>query len=240
MVVLGAHTTGTAIAIAARRAGYDVIICDAADPPWTRRGCSFTNAWYVGNAEVDGEGAQFCASVKSIPSVLARRDMIAATTWSWQGVAGALLPQVLVDARTDCEPAVLRNTAPEGLLTVGVGRGAAGLQLQVAAEPDERTNLFCTTAAVPGRFATARRIGDRVLAGETVGAIGSTTVTSPCSGVLLGLSARGARLAAGQMVVEVDPAGDPARCFELDQRSRAVAARVIAAVAEVAPAMPRR
>ena len=240
MVVLGAHTTGTAIAIAARRAGYGVIICDAADPPWTRRGRSFTNAWYVGNAEVDGEGAQFCASVKSIPSVLARRDMVAATTWSWQGVAGALLPRVLVDARTDCEPAVLRNVVPEGLLTVGVGRSGAGLHLRVAVEADDETNLFCVQAVVPGRFATARRIGDRVLAGETVGAIGTATVISPRSGVLLGLAARGARLAAGQTVVEVDPAGDPARCFVLDARSRAVAARVIAAVAEVAPPEPRR
>ena len=95
-------------------------------------------------------------------------------------------------------------------------------------------------AVVPGRFATARRIGDRVLAGETVGAIGTATVVSPRSGVLLGLAARGARLAAGQTVVEVDPAGDPARCFVLDARSRAVAARVIAAVAEVAPPEPRR
>jgi hypothetical protein len=192
MVVLGAHTTGTAIAIAARRAGYGVIICDAADPPWTRRGRSFTNAWYVGNAEVD------------------------------------------------CEPAVLRNVAPEGLLTVGVGRSGAGLHLRVAVEADDETNLFCVKAVVPGRFATARRIGDRVVAGETVGAIGSATVISPRSGVLLGLAARGARLAAGQTVVEVDPAGDPARCFVLDARSRAVAARVIAAVAEVAPPEPRR
>ena len=83
--------------------------------------------------------------------------------------------------------------------------------------------------------ATARRMGERVLAGETVGAIGNASVMAPCSGVLLGLSARGARLAAGQTVVEVDPAGCPARCFQPDARSRATAERVIAALVAVAP-----
>lgn len=236
MIVLGGHTIGTAVAIAARRAGYRVVVCDGVDPPWTRRGQSFTNAWYLGNAEVDGEAAQFCASVKSIPSVLERRSLVAATTWSWQGVAAALAARVLVDTRADGERAMLRDVAPEGLLTVGVGRVAPGVHVHIAADGAGADDGVRTVAAGgAGRFATARRIGDRVLAGETIGAIGNASVMAPCSGVLLGLSARGARLAAGQTVVEVDPAGCPARCFQPDARSRATAERVIAALVAVAP-----
>ena len=46
-----------------------VVLVDEADPAWHRRGMALTNAWYVGNADLDGESACFCASLKSIPSV---------------------------------------------------------------------------------------------------------------------------------------------------------------------------
>jgi hypothetical protein len=176
MIVLGGHTIGTAVAIAARRAGYGVVV----DPPWTRRGQSFTNAWYLGNAEVDGEGAQFCASLKTIPSVLERRNMVAATTWSWQGVAAALAARVLVDARADGDGAMMRNVVPQGLLTVRVGRADGGAHLHVATDDvGDEGRIAAVTAAGSGRFATARRIGDRVLAGETVGAIGDAAIKAP-------------------------------------------------------------
>ena len=241
MIVLGGHTIGTAVAIAARRAGYGVVVCDVVDPPWTRRGQSFTNAWYLGNAEVDGEGAQFCASVKTIPSVLERRNMVAATTWSWQGVAAALPARVLVDTRADGDGAMMRNLVPEGLLTVCVGRADDGAHLHVATDDvGDEGRIAAVTASGSGRFATARRIGDRVLAGETVGAIGNASIMAPCAGVLLGLSARGARVTAGQRVVEVDPAGIPARCFQSDARSCVIAERVTAALAAVALPEPAR
>ena len=80
-IVLGCGEVGSAVALALHQAGLAVVLVDEADPAWHRRGMAFTNAWYVGTAELEGEGACFCASLKSIPSVLARR-MIAATTWS--------------------------------------------------------------------------------------------------------------------------------------------------------------
>ena len=91
VIVLGCGDVGSAVAFELHIAGFAVVLIDEADPAWHRRGMAFTNAWYVGNAELDGEGACFCASMRSIPSVLANR-MIAATTWSWPGVAGLLPP----------------------------------------------------------------------------------------------------------------------------------------------------
>ena len=101
---------------------------------------AFTNAWYVGNAELENEGACFCASLKSMPSILARR-MIAATTWSWPGVAAALEPVLLVDARGRKRRGsdVLRGRIP---LTIGIGSGFVdGENVDVAIEiPDEIPN----------------------------------------------------------------------------------------------------
>src|SRR5215467_5363063 len=98
-VVLGAGDVGSAVALAVHRAGFAVVLCDEVDPAWSRRGMAFTDAWYVGSAELDGEVAMFCASVKSIPAVLARHRLIAATTWSWRGVVEAVAAVALIDAR---------------------------------------------------------------------------------------------------------------------------------------------
>ncbi len=118
-IVLGCNDVGSAIAVALHASGLSVVLVDEADPAWHRRGMAFTDAWYVGNAELDNEGACFCASVKSIPSVLAR-GMIAATTWSWPGLAGTLRPAVLVDARGRKRRGsdVLLGRVP---VTVGIG-----------------------------------------------------------------------------------------------------------------------
>jgi len=120
-IVLGCGDVGSAVALALHQAGLAVVLADEADPSWHRRGMAFTNAWYVGNAELESEGACFCASLKSIPSILARR-MIAATTWSWPGVAAALEPEILVDARGRKRRGAeaLRGRVPHA---VGIGAG---------------------------------------------------------------------------------------------------------------------
>jgi xanthine dehydrogenase accessory factor len=82
-----------------------------------------------------------------------------------------------------------------------------------------------------GWFATSRRIGDRVHAGEVVGVLGSLPVAAPMAGVLRGLAARGARIREGDELVEVDPRGDPALCFGISPRESAIARGVVAALA---------
>ena len=139
-IVLGCGEVGSAVAVALHQAGLSVALVDEADPSWHRRGMAFTNAWYVGNSELENEGACFCASLKSMPSILARR-MIAATNWSWPGVAAALEPVLLVDARGRKRRGsdILRGRIP---LTIGIGSGfAEGENVDVAIEnPGEIPN----------------------------------------------------------------------------------------------------
>src|SRR5580765_6370306 len=133
-IVLGCGETGSAVALALHVEGFAVVVVDEADPAWHRRGMAFTDAWYVGNAELEGEGACFCASLRSIPSVLSRR-MIAATTWSWPGVTAALAPQVLVDTRRRKRRGseILLDRVP---LTIGIGEDfVEGENVHVAIEP---------------------------------------------------------------------------------------------------------
>jgi xanthine dehydrogenase accessory factor len=240
-IVIGCGDIGSAIASVLHGAGYAVVLSDHVDPPWSRRGMAFTNAWYIGNAELEGEAACFCASVRTISTLLAQR-LIAATTWSWAGIAEALAPSLIVDARmqADRSQTVLLGSSS---VTVGVGAGfLPGVQvdLVVDADDDERPEVeerLIVRADRPGRFMTSHRIGAPVRAGEVIGHLGAQPLFAPADGVLRGLSARGARIHAGAQVIEVDPRGDPVSCFGLGQQQRRVATNVVDAL--VRPATRR-
>ncbi|HEY1326851.1 MAG TPA: hypothetical protein VGI14_07920 [Casimicrobiaceae bacterium] len=235
-VVLGSDVVPSAIAHALRTRGWNVVMIDDIDPPGPWRGMSFVNAWYFGTAELLNVAACFCASVKSIPSVLRRRDMIAATSWSWQGVAASLLPEVIIDARNAARPAQLRARVPEGLITVGCGdRYVAGEHVDVAVEADLDPPATAHVLRAPraGRVRSPFRVGDRIDAGEPLGDVSGSALVAPIAGVLSGVSARGARVAPGQVVAEIDPRGDAAACYNPDPRAFRAAAAVARALAAI-------
>jgi xanthine dehydrogenase accessory factor len=268
ILVLGCDTVGSAVAVALHGAGFAVVLLDDVDPPWSRRGMSFTDAWYVGSAALEGAEALFCASLRSIPTVLDRRGAIAATTWSWRGVAAALRPLALIDARMAARPSgrPLLAADPAGLLTIGVGSGfvpgehvhvavatapgprlgqvfdRAAAELPEAPLPDRggATTDRIVAAPAAGRFVTAHRIGDHVVEGECVATVAARAVAAPMAGVLLGLPARGARVYAGGTIVEVDPCGDSSRCFGIEPRLRRIAGGVLTAMRTLAQDLPRR
>jgi xanthine dehydrogenase accessory factor len=122
VIVIGCDEVGSAIAWTLHRAGAAVVLIDAADPPWPRRGMSYTDAWYVGGATLEDVDACFCSSVRSVPAVLARGDLLAATTWSWEAVASALRAIAVVETRPGLRSAVgkSRPRVLDGVLAVGV------------------------------------------------------------------------------------------------------------------------
>jgi xanthine dehydrogenase accessory factor len=235
-IVIGSGEVGSAIAVALHRAGCGVVVCDKVDPPWPRRGMAFTNAWYVGNAELDGEGAVFCASVKSVPSVLDRRRLIAATTWSSAGVAGPLQPIAVVDATLSsrADGSMFTSRAADGALHLVVGtRTDHAPCVDVFIDPPVSggESRGVVRANRSGRFATRRRIGDQVHEGEVVAAIGAFAVSAPRAGVLRGLSAHGARISEGAEIVDVDSRGDSVLCFGIEESARALGREVVLALA---------
>lgn len=227
VIVLGCDEVGSAVAHRLHCDGFAVVLIDAVDPPWPRRGMAFTDAWYAGVAELSGVSAVFCASVRSIPAVLDRCVAVAATTWSWAGVAAALSPVAMIETRAPSarRTSLDRTTAPP-LLTIEIVPGAiAGPEFDVAIHmpPPQPVRERVLYAPCTGRFSTHRSIGEPVRAGETIGIVGGVPVVAPIDGCLRGLSARGARLRVGSELVEIDPRADPTRCFGLDERSNAIA-----------------
>jgi hypothetical protein len=233
-LVLGSDVVGSAVAHALHRLRWDVVLIDEIDPPGPWRGMSFVNAWYLGTSELAGVAACFCSSVKSIPAVLHRQNLIAATSWSWLGVAAALYPEVVIDTRgaDGGNPEALRLRAPEGLLTLGCGpEEKPGDHVDVAI-PTDPIAPAGTLLRAPrsGRMRTLLRIGDTVKARDPVGDVNGEPVTATLDGVMRGLSARGARVASGQIVAEIDPRGQPFLCHGIDPRAAAIAAAVVEAL----------
>lgn len=263
-IVLGCGEVGSAVAWTLDAAGLAVVLVDEVDPAWHRRGMSFTNAWYIGNAELEGKGACFCASVKSIPSVLAR-GMIAATTWSWPGIASALAPVVLVDTRRRGRRGTEALRGRVGT-AIGIGPGfVAGESVDLAfdtpsgmecvAGGDVRSATLSPVDGDPsradvaphvvscsrrGRFATGLRIGAAVRAGQVVGAVDGGAICAPASGVLLGLTARGARVEPGDELVEIHAERMVHECFGIPEGARGVAATVLSAIPDLREHAPRR
>ena len=247
VAVLGCDDVGSAIACTLHGAGASVVLIDDADPPWARRGRSYTDAWYVGGATLEQVDACFCGSVRSLPAVLARGDMIAATTWSVHGVAAAVRPIAVVDTRPGCTMSVSR-TRPEfldGVLTIGVRTTqVAGWPADVViAGPRHAPGMHSSARALPpeapreridaphaGRFRTRHEIAERVEAGDVLGELGAFACVAPIAGILTALAPRGARVAAGNVLAEIDPRGDPVGCFGIEPEARAIAHRVCAAV----------
>ena len=233
-LVLGSDVAGSAIAHALHRLHWDVVLIDEIDPPGAWRGMSFVNAWYVGTSELEGVAACFCSSVKSIPAVLHRHSLIAATSWSWLGVAAALHPDVVIDTRSAGgeEPEALRRRAPPGLLTMGCGpRVVAGDHVDIAIEVGLAAPIGTVLRApCAGRMRTLLRIGDAVRARDPIGDVNGIPVTATIDGVMRGLSARGARVASGQVVGEIDPRGQPFLCHGIDARAGAVVTGVVEAL----------
>ena len=235
VIVIGSGDVGSAIAVALQRADCGVVISDKVDPAWPRRGMAFTNAWYIGNAELDGEGAVFCASTKSIPAVIDRRRLIAATTWSWAGVAGPLHPIAIIDAtlRPHVAGGMFTSRNAEGAIQMVVGARNDNSIVDVFVDGPKHTGECrgIVRAIRPGRFATRRRIGDHVQEGEEIGAVGALPILAPCAGVLRGLSAHGARITEGAEIVEIDPRADPVLCFGIEERALTVGREVLLALA---------
>ena len=224
VIVLGCEEVGSAVACRLHLDGYAAVLIDRIDPPWPRRGMTLTDAWYEGTAQLAGVSAVFCASVRSIPAVLGRAGAIAATAWSWAGVANALAPVAMVETR----PPSARRAPLD-----------PGFDRTVRLPPHRPGGGRVLFAPVTGWFATSRAIGETVRRGETIGSVGGVAIIAPVDGRLRGLSARGARIHAGCELAEVDPQGDFASCFGLDPRADAIARSVAEAIGCESPVRGR-
>jgi xanthine dehydrogenase accessory factor len=262
ILVLGAGDMGSAVAHALHEAGWAVAIRDDPAPAHPRRGMAFADALWDGRAELAGVGAMRVDTGAALRDALADGRAIAVTALSLDAVLAAQDFAAAIDARMR-----KRSTPPDrrGLaaLVLGLGPGfvaggnchlavetsweapgrliEAGPTLPLRGEPRAIAGVGrepAVYAPAGGVLRTARRIGERVTAGEAVATIDGIVLRAPVGGCLRGLVRDNVTVTKDAKVLEVDPRGDPALCFGIGERPRLVAAAVAEVLAARLPAAP--
>jgi xanthine dehydrogenase accessory factor len=112
------------------------------------------------------------------------------------------------------------------VITSGCAASDTGKPGEVAGLATERV----LRAPLRGTFEPAKRIGELVAAGETVGRVDGHPVIAGASGILRGLLSRGVIAEEGMKIGDVDPRGDPRAVHEISDKARAIAGGVLEAM----------
>jgi xanthine dehydrogenase accessory factor len=251
VVVRGGGDLGTGAAWRLRRSGFPVVVLELPRPLTLRRTVAFSTAVTEGSITVEGVKAVLVGSPQEALESSAAGAVAVLVSETMPAFAEP--PPVLVDARLAKAP--LDTAIDQAPLVVGLGPGlTAGVHCHAVVETNRGHRLGSVVwegevepnTGIPGAVGgeSARRvmrasrggtvtwehvISDVVIAGERLGSIDDEPVTAPIAGVIRGLIAEGP-VKEGLKIGDIDPRADPTVCFEISDKSRAVAGGVLEAV----------
>lgn len=252
-IIRGAGDIASGVALRLHRAGIRVVMTEIERPTTIRRTVAFSDAVTGGAQTVEGvtalraetwEEACLYLDAGVIP-VLVDPDCACRATLAPDALVDAILAKRNLGTRITDAPAV-----------VGVGPGfTAGVDCHAVVETMRGHTLgrvYYEGAALPntnipgliggfagervlrapadGVFTGARRIGEHVEAGETVGYVAGVPMTATLTGVLRGLLADGVTVKRGMKSGDVDPRGEAAYCQTASDKALAVGGGVLEAI----------
>jgi xanthine dehydrogenase accessory factor len=264
VLVKGAGEQASATAHRLFRCGYHVVMTDLAQPTAIRRTVAFCSAIYEG--EIVVEGVRGVRSVVEAVAALPEGGWshIPVCVDPEARLAPLWRPDVVVDARI--LKTNLDNRCSDAPLVIGLGPGlqagrdvhfvvetmrghdlgriiASGFSSSDTGEPGEiggYTRERVVRAPADGVFASSRRIGEQVQAGDVLGSVAGVEMRSRIAGVLRGLLWPGLSVTEGFKVADVDPRGDASMCTTLSDKARIISGSVLEiVVAHAARRTPR-
>lgn len=255
ILVRGSGDVASAVAHLLFREGYIIVMHDVERPAATRRKMAFCDAFFDGEAVLEGVTARLRRSLAEIAAAVETRGEVVVTTLGLEELLRGFRPGVLVDARMrkHARPEAQIGLAP---LTVGLGPGfTAGETVDVAVETGWGDDLGRVIrrggtrplagepqaiaghardryvyAPAAGVFRTALAIGAMVDAGREVARIGDEILRAPISGIVRGLTHDGVEVGVRAKVIEVDPRGAGAPVRGIGERPGRIARGVLEAV----------
>ncbi len=234
-------------------AGWRVLALECEKPTVIRRTVSLAEAIPTGSAEVEGIRGIRCETLADIEAAWAEGAVPIVVDPEGQWIRtlrpGAVVDAILAKRNTG-------TTADMAPIVLGLGPGfTAGEDVHAVIETNRGHRLGKVIysgkaeadTGIPGNiegFASARilrapiagvvtvdkAIGDTVEAGEAVMAVAGVPVKAEISGMVRGLIAEGTYVTSGFKIGDVDPRIDPAACYEISDKARAVAGGVLEAL----------
>lgn len=252
IVIRGGGDLATGVALRLYRSGMDVVICETAVPTSIRRTVCFSEAVRLGEMMVEGVTARR-AVPEEVPALLAAGIIPVLVD-----PEGACIPGLRPDAVVDAILAKrnLGTSTDMAPIVVAAGPGfTAGVDCHAAVEtmrghylgrviyegsPLPNTNIpgliggyageRVLRAPADGVFAGAKRIGDRVEAGDVAGYVAGKPMVCTIGGTLRGLLADGVPVTKGMKSGDVDPRCEEAHCRCASDKALAVGGGVLEAI----------
>ena len=252
IVIRGGGDLATGVALRLYRSGMDVVICETAVPTSIRRTVCFSEAVRLEEMMVEGVTARR-AVPEEVPALLAAGIIPVLVD-----PEGACIPGLRPDAVVDAILAKrnLGTSMDMAPIVVAAGPGfTAGVDCHAAVEtmrghylgrviyegsPLPNTNIpgliggyageRVLRAPADGAFAGAKRIGDRVEAGDVAGYVAGKPMVCTIGGNLRGLLADGVPVTKGMKSGDVDPRCEEAHCRCASDKALAVGGGVLEAI----------
>lgn len=252
IVIRGGGDLATGVALRLYRSGMDVVICETAAPTSIRRTVCFSEAVRLEEMMVEGVTARR-AVPEEVPALLAAGIIPVLVD-----PEGACIPGLRPDAVVDAILAKrnLGTSMDMAPIVVAAGPGfTAGVDCHAAVEtmrghylgrviyegsPLPNTNIpgliggyageRVLRAPADGAFAGAKRIGDRVEAGDVAGYVAGKPMVCTIGGTLRGLLADGVPVTKGMKSGDVDPRCEEAHCRCASDKALAVGGGVLEAI----------
>lgn len=252
IVIRGGGDLATGVALRLYRSGMDVVICETAAPTSIRRTVCFSEAVRLGEMMVEGVTARR-AVPEEVPALLAAGIIPVLVD-----PEGACIPGLRPDAVVDAILAKrnLGTSMDMAPIVVAAGPGfTAGVDCHAAVEtmrghylgrviyegsPLPNTNIpgliggyageRVLRAPADGVFAGAKKIGDRVEAGDVAGYVAGKPMVCTIGGTLRGLLADGVPVTKGMKSGDVDPRCEEAHCRCASDKALAVGGGVLEAI----------
>ena len=252
IVIRGGGDLATGVALRLYRSGMDVVICETAVPTSIRRTVCFSEAVRLEEMMVEGVTARR-AVPEEVPALLAAGIIPVLVD-----PEGACIPGLRPDAVVDAILAKrnLGTSMDIAPIVVAAGPGfTAGVDCHAAVEtmrghylgrviyegsPLPNTNIpgliggyageRVLRAPADGVFAGAKRIGDRMEAGDVAGYVAGKPMVCTIGGTLRGLLADGVPVTKGMKSGDVDPRCEEAHCRCASDKALAVGGGVLEAI----------
>lgn len=254
VLIRGGGEVASGIAHRLHRSHFRVCLTETANPLAVSRGTAFSEAIFDGSKTIMGVTTELAsASLEEINRVW-QRGNISIVVDQEAAIKEKIKPDVLVDAIMAKRSTDTKITDAPLVIALGPGfyasrdvhivietnhsRNLGGIILEGEAENDtgipveigELTKGRVIWAPRSGIFASDKKIGDSVVAGEIIGQIGHLPVRAPISGMLRGLLRSQVRVSKGAKLIEVDSVNDKAICNFITHKMWIIGEGVLKAV----------